>query len=77
MVGTTYITKLYDRLDKIAFDRYGTTDGDLVNFIIDQNPGLERQDFLLEPGLTINLPDLPASMTATIETAPGQIFLWS
>lgn len=71
---STYITKLFDRLDKICFDRYGSSDNDIVEWIIEQNYGIELRGIVLPMGLTINLPEAPRKQTQ----APviPQIFLW-
>jgi phage tail protein X len=67
-------TKMYNRLDKICVDRYGASDKDVVMFVIEQNPGLEVYDFLLPPGLSIDLPDRPAGAETTVFVK--QIMLW-
>jgi phage tail protein X len=71
---STYITKLYDRLDRICFDRYGSSDNDIVEWIIEQNYGIELRGIVLPPGITIDLPEPPRQLTQ----APviPQIFLW-
>lgn len=71
---STYITKLFDRLDRICFDRYGSTDNQIVEWVIDQNNGIELHGIVLPMGLTINLPEPPRLLTQ----APviPQIFLW-
>ena len=75
MPSTEYITKTNDRLDQITFDRYGSTDNDLVIFVIESNPGLENELFILRPGMKIVLPDPPVDTKFPVTT--GQIFLWS
>lgn len=72
---TTYITKLYDRLDRICYEYYGNTDNKIVEYVLSKNPGLEKEAILLTPGITINLPDPPAKVAGpqTIK----QIFLWN
>jgi phage tail protein X len=71
---STYITKMFDRLDRICYDRYGSNNNQITEWAIDQNPGLELYGILLPLGITINLPDPPRTITA----APvlKQIFLW-
>ena len=64
---TTYTTKMFDRLDRICFDHYGSTARRHVETVLDANPGLERQPILLPVGLTLALPDAvvePAVRTA-------------
>jgi len=69
-----YITKMFDRLDRICYDRYGSNNNQITEWAIDQNPGLELYGILLPLGITINLPDPPRTITA----APvlKQFFLW-
>jgi len=71
---STYITKMFDRLDRICYDRYGSNNNQITEWAIDQNPGLELYGILLPLGITINLPDPPRAITA----APvlKQFFLW-
>jgi phage tail protein X len=71
---STYITKLYDRLDRICFTRYGNTTNEIVEWVIEQNPGIELYGILLPMGISINLPDAPK----TLSTPPvlKQVFLW-
>lgn len=54
-----YITKLYDRIDKICHAYYGTANNKTVEFVLNANPGLERHGFLLPEGVTVDLPDRP------------------
>jgi phage tail protein X len=72
---TTYITKMFDRLDRICYDRYGTTNNQIVEWVIDQNPGIEMCGIVLPTGITVNLPDAPLQMSGP-KVLP-QIFLWS
>jgi phage tail protein X len=69
-----YITKMFDRLDRICYDRYGSNNNQITEWAIDQNPGLELHGILLPLGITINLPDPPRTITA----APvlKLFFLW-
>jgi phage tail protein X len=70
---TTYITKLYDRLDKICYKFYGDSDNRIVETVLDQNPGLEEHGILLPLGLKIELPRRPVkNLTPIIR----QVFLW-
>jgi phage tail protein X len=65
---------MFDRLDRICYDRYGSNNNQITEWAIDQNPGLELYGILLPLGITINLPDPPR----TIIAAPvlKQFFLW-
>jgi len=71
---TTYITKLYDRIDRIVYDRYGSTSNQIVEWVIEQNPGIELHGIVLPLGITINLPEAPRKLTAP--PVIKQIFLW-
>jgi phage tail protein X len=72
---STYLTKMYDRLDRICFDRYGSTANQIVEWVIGQNPGIELYGIILPMGITIDLPEAPRQLT----TPPvlKQVFLWS
>ena len=54
-----YTTVMFDRLDRICYKRYGSTENRIVEFVLGYNDGLEQQGIILEPGITIELPDLP------------------
>lgn len=71
---STYRTKMYDRLDKICYERYGNTNNQIVEWVIEQNPRVELHGILLPIGIIIDLPEPPKKVTA----APvlKQIFLW-
>ena len=71
---STYITKMFDRLDRIVYDRYGSTDNQIVEWVFEQNPGVELHGILLPLGITINLPDAPKKLKAP--PVLPQIFLW-
>ncbi|MEY9575908.1 phage tail protein X [Bradyrhizobium diazoefficiens] len=71
---TTYITKMFDRLDRICYDRYGSTSSQIVEWVMDQNPGIEMYAIVLPLGITINLPDAPRKLTPP--PVLKQIFLW-
>jgi phage tail protein X len=72
---STYVTKTYDRLDRICYDRYGSTDNRIVEWVIDQNYGIELYGIVLPIGIVIDLPDAPQQMSGP-KVLP-QIFLWS
>jgi phage tail protein X len=71
---STYISKLYDRLDRICYARYGSTENQIVEWVIEQNPGVELCGILLPIGITINLPYAPRELTQP--PVIPQIFLW-
>ncbi|MGC0389170.1 tail protein X [Bradyrhizobium sp. USDA 241] len=71
---TTYVTKMFDRLDRICYDRYGSTSNQIVEWVMDQNPGIEMCAIVLPLGITINLPDAPRKLTPP--PVLKQIFLW-
>jgi phage tail protein X len=73
-MAKTYRTKMFDRLDRICFDRYGNTSEEIVEWIFEQNPGVELEGIILTPGITINLPEPPKTITAP--PVLKQIFLW-
>lgn len=58
-MAATYITKRYDRLDRICYDYYGSTANGEVEFVLAHNPRLAEQSLVLPIGLTIELPDRP------------------
>ncbi|MCA1379372.1 tail protein X [Bradyrhizobium sp. BRP05] len=71
---STYVTKMFDRLDRICYDRYGSTSNQIVEWVIDQNPGIEMYGIILPLGISINLPDAPRKLTPP--PVLKQIFLW-
>jgi phage tail protein X len=71
---STYITKMFDRLDRICYARYGSTGNQIVEWTIEQNPGVEEYGIILPAGITINLPDAPRELTQP--PVIPQIFLW-
>jgi phage tail protein X len=71
---STYITKMFDRLDRIVYARYGTTDNQIVEWVFEQNPGLELYGILLPQAITINLPDAPKKLSSP--PVLPTIFLW-
>jgi phage tail protein X len=74
MGTTTYITKRFDRLDKVCWNYYGNSNNRIVEWLLDQNQGLELYDIVLPEGITINLPDPPVVVTRPPPIK--QIFLW-
>jgi phage tail protein X len=71
---STYITKLHDRMDRICYARYGSTANQIVEWVIEQNSGVELYGIVLPLGITINLPDAPRELTQP--PVIPQIFLW-
>lgn len=62
-----YITKLYDRIDRIAFDYYGSTDnGEVEDLVLPANPGLEKYGILLPPGIKVVLPEKPKATSKPV-----------
>ncbi|MHC2552313.1 tail protein X [Bradyrhizobium elkanii] len=74
MATVTYVTKMFDRLDRICFERYGSTSNQIVEWVIEQNPGIEECGMVLPLGRTINLPEAPKALTAP--PVLKKIFLW-
>lgn len=70
----TYVTRMFDMIDKICFDHYGDHDRRIVETVLDVNPGLEEYDLLLPPGITITLPERKDADQAS--TPVLQIQLW-
>lgn len=69
-----YITRHKDRLDKIAYEAYGSSDSKIIEAIILANPGLETRSAVLPVGISIVLPNLPAE--TKIRRTIKQIRLW-
>jgi phage tail protein X len=69
-----YITKMFDRLDRICFARYGSTSNKIVEWVIGQNAGIEVYGIVLPMGISINLPNAPVELTKP--PVVPQIFLW-
>jgi phage tail protein X len=72
---STYVTKLYDRLDRICYARYGSTSNQIVEWVVEKNPGVEMYGILLPLGITIDLPEPPRELTKP--PILKQIFLWN
>jgi phage tail protein X len=71
---STYITKMFDRLDRICYERYGSTSNQIVEWVIEQNDGIELSGIILPTGIQINLPEAPRKLTQP--PVIPQIFLW-
>jgi phage tail protein X len=60
-MASTYVTKMYDRFDRICYDHYGDTDNKIVAIVMQANPDVvDQHGIILPPGITINLPDRAA-----------------
>lgn len=73
-IKTQHITRMYDRLDKIAEERYGEANTETVLFIIANNPGIDAHPIHLPLGLLIQLPDIPQEEKGV--RVVNQISLW-
>jgi phage tail protein X len=71
---STYITKRFDRLDRICYLRYGSNSNQIVEWVIEKNPGVALHGILLPLGIIINLPEPPRQLTQP--PVLPQIFLW-
>lgn len=54
-----YTTRDGDTVDLIANKVYGRTTGQIVEIILDANPGLSARGPILDAGVIIALPDIP------------------
>lgn len=52
-----YRTREGDTADLIAWKHYGRQDGQLVEMLVDANPGLADRGAVLPAGIQITLPD--------------------
>ncbi len=69
----TYISKEGDTADLVAFNYYGSTQGRIVERLLDANPGLADYGPQLPAGVRIALPEMNAQ-----ETAQGKgLKLWN
>jgi len=73
-MATLYITRQFDRIDRICHAHYGTANGGIVEFVLKTNPGLEDYGILLPPGIKIRLEDRPKAPNAV--PVIDQIHLW-
>lgn len=58
------ITHQGDTVDALCFRHYGRTQ-DLVEAVLEQNPGLAEYGPVLPHGLQVDLPDAPTQQTNT------------
>lgn len=65
MAAIIYITVQRDMLDAILYRHYGRT-SEVVERVLEANPGLASQGPLLPPGLSIVIPDIPSTGDAPI-----------
>lgn len=72
MTVAKYTTVMFDRLDRIVNDRYGDTENGIVEYVIEQNPGIEKYGLLLPMGITVLLPDRPED--TKVSTSVVQVF---
>lgn len=56
-----YITSEGDTADYIAWKYYGTQDGDVVERLLEANPGLADRGPVLAAGVTVSLPEIEAA----------------
>lgn len=65
MTTFSYTTRDGDTLDKLAFDFYGTTSGQVVETVLSANPGLAKYGPILPAGVVINLPQISEPQKTT------------
>lgn len=56
MTAVTYITRQGDTVDSIAWEKYQTTAGRVVEKLLDANPGLAAKGVILPPGIVVTIP---------------------
>jgi phage tail protein X len=56
-MAQTYRTRDGDTADLIAWKHYGRQDGQVVEMLIDANPGLADRGPILPEGIKVTLPD--------------------
>lgn len=69
-MSAQYVTKDGDMADAIAWNYYGTRDGQATEQLLAANPGLADYGPLLPAGVTITLPDI------TPQSTDNPIKLW-
>lgn len=65
-MSTKYVTREGDMLDDICRRIYGKQEAGQVEAVLEANPGLASQGFVLPSGLLIVFPDLPAKTDGTV-----------
>lgn len=66
-MSQTYRTSDGDTADYIAWKYYGTQDGQVVEQLVDANPGLADLGPVLPAGILVSLPDIkPATATQVV-----------
>lgn len=63
-MSQTYRTSDGDTADYIAWKYYGTQDGQVVEQMLDANPGLSDLGPVLPAGILVNLPDIKPAAAA-------------
>lgn len=63
-MSQTYRTSDGDTADYIAWKYYGTQDGQVVEQMLDANPGLSDLGPVLPAGILVNLPDIKPATAA-------------
>lgn len=69
-MSAIHTTAAGDRLDRLAYKRYGHLSG-TVEAVLAANPGLAEQPSLLPEGVAVVLPDLPG-----VKRLPRTVKLW-
>ena len=65
-MSTKYVTREGDMLDDICRRIYGKQEAGQLEAVLEANPGLASQGFVLPSGLLIVFPDLPAKTDGTV-----------
>lgn len=63
-MSQTYRTSDGDTADYIAWKYYGTQDGQVVEQLLDANPGLADRGPVLPAGVLVTLPDIQPATAA-------------
>lgn len=63
---TQYLTKDGDTADYIAWKHYGTQAGQVVEQLVDANPGLADRGPVLPAGILLTLPDVQPATSAQV-----------
>ena len=61
-----YITSHADTADYIAWKHYGTQDGQVVEQLVEANPGLADLGPVLPAGILLTLPDVQPATSAQV-----------
>lgn len=60
-MAQTYITRDGDTVDYIAWAQYGSQLSQVINAVLEANPGLADRGPVLPAGITMTLPDVDTS----------------